>query len=91
MITRQMPGPWAAQAECRDTFGKHHFPRGPQHSPEYRQDVALAKAMCAVCTVRQECLDLAIANRETDGVWGGYLFPRGVKAHRRRLAQSAAD
>ena len=30
-----------------------------------------AKAVCAECPVRQDCLDHALAVREKDGVWGG--------------------
>lgn len=32
---------------------------------------AKAKAICATCTVRQPCLDYALANNERYGVWGG--------------------
>lgn len=30
-----------------------------------------ALAVCAECTVREECLDFALRNREESGVWGG--------------------
>lgn len=50
-----------------------------------------AVTLCAVCPVRQECLDVALGEGETDGVWGG-LSPQerrslqlerlaGVRAH----------
>ena len=32
---------------------------------------ARAKAICARCPVRQECLDLAISNSEQHGIWAG--------------------
>ncbi len=32
---------------------------------------AEAKAICAGCAVRRECLDYAIAIREAHGIWGG--------------------
>ena len=35
------------------------------------QDLRPAKALCARCLVRQECLDYAVANDITEGVWGG--------------------
>lgn len=37
--------------------------------------IAKAKAICAECSVRNECLIAAIDNREEHGVWGG-LTPR---------------
>jgi WhiB family redox-sensing transcriptional regulator len=30
-----------------------------------------AKQICAVCEVRRECLDYALAAREVYGIWGG--------------------
>lgn len=46
-----------------------------------------AKAICAACPVRAECLDDAIDNREAFGVRGG-MSPkeRRVEARRRRQA-----
>ena len=32
---------------------------------------AQAKAICARCRVRPECLRFALATREAHGVWGG--------------------
>ena len=30
-----------------------------------------AKAICADCSVRRECLDYALSIREPHGIWGG--------------------
>jgi WhiB family transcriptional regulator, redox-sensing transcriptional regulator len=30
-----------------------------------------ARAICSVCSVRQECLEYALADPEISGVWGG--------------------
>jgi WhiB family redox-sensing transcriptional regulator len=38
-----------------------------------------AKAICATCTVRDECLETALVNVEKHGVWGG-------KTERERMA-----
>jgi WhiB family redox-sensing transcriptional regulator len=35
------------------------------------EDAARAKAICARCPVRDECLRWAIDNRQTYGIWGG--------------------
>jgi WhiB family redox-sensing transcriptional regulator len=51
---------------------------------EQLDDINRAKAFCAGCTVRLECLDAAIERREPVGVWGGELFVNGrVLAHKR--------
>jgi hypothetical protein len=35
------------------------------------KDFDAAKALCAECPVRKQCLQLALDNKETHGVWGG--------------------
>ena len=40
-------------------------------------NVARAKAMCSVCTVRQLCLTTALQRQEAYGVWGGELIVDG--------------
>ena len=48
-----------------------------------------AKAICASCPVRDECLDTAMANREEHGVWGGLdETERRTLRNRRRKAGS---
>ncbi|HZJ07564.1 MAG TPA: WhiB family transcriptional regulator [Nocardioidaceae bacterium] len=47
-------------------------------------DVELAKAMCATCPVRSECLSGALERREPWGVWGGELFLQGAVIPRKR-------
>jgi WhiB family redox-sensing transcriptional regulator len=43
-----------------------------------------AKALCAGCPVRAECLAGALARREPWGVWGGEIFERGAVIPRKR-------
>ena len=50
--------------ECRGAEPELFFP-GPGESADQ------AKAICASCPVRAECLALARANEERFGVWGG--------------------
>ena len=42
-----------------------------------------AKAICAVCPVRELCLEYALTAREKEGVWGG----RTEKERRRLIRQ----
>ncbi|MEI2821002.1 MAG: WhiB family transcriptional regulator [Marmoricola sp.] len=47
-------------------------------------DVEIAKANCAPCPVRAECLAGAQDRREPWGVWGGELFMQGAVIARKR-------
>jgi WhiB family redox-sensing transcriptional regulator len=49
----------------------------------WRDRVGVAKALCAECPLREQCLKWAIDNGEVFGVWGGYT-PR----ERRRLRRN---
>ncbi len=62
------PAPFAARwrelAACRGFDLDLFFPeRGESAEP--------ARQVCARCPVRQPCLDFAVSNRITHGVWGG--------------------
>jgi WhiB family redox-sensing transcriptional regulator len=46
------------------------------------EDAEEAKAVCASCTVRQACLEYALAAREREGVWGGL-----TERERRRIVR----
>jgi WhiB family redox-sensing transcriptional regulator len=55
---------WRKLAACRGTDLEVFFPeRGESAEP--------ARQVCAACPVRQPCLDYAITNRITHGIWGG--------------------
>lgn len=70
--------PWQYRAACE---GKPRlFFVADANAPADDPIWAEAKAICAGCPVRLDCLDYAMRNRETDGVWGG-LDP----AQRRKL------
>ena len=56
---------WMTRAACRGCDPDLFFPeRGEGHGRE-------ARAVCAGCPVRDECLDYAIALGERLGIWGG--------------------
>jgi WhiB family redox-sensing transcriptional regulator len=60
---------WWSRAACRSADPELFFPvsaAGPS-----RAETAAAKAVCAGCEVRRECLDFALATRQPYGVWGG--------------------
>ncbi len=50
-----------------------------------KADYSAAKAVCAVCLVRQECLEYALVDKDLTGCWGG-TDDRERRAMRRRRA-----
>lgn len=81
---------WLADAACRGATTAVFFPTSAS-------GVGTATAVCAVCPVREECLEYAIATRQPDGVWGGLtgderrrLLRRRQKAARKQRAAHAA-
>lgn len=55
---------WMERAACKSDPDR-------QFPPWNAEAIAAAKAVCAGCSVRRECLQLALATRESEGVWGG--------------------
>ncbi|WP_326672780.1 WhiB family transcriptional regulator [Streptomyces canus] len=60
---------WLRRAACVGEDPELFFPVGTQ-GPALR-DIAAAKRVCARCPVTIECLDLALRDGQTSGVWGG--------------------
>jgi WhiB family redox-sensing transcriptional regulator len=60
---------WWQAAACRTADPDIFFPVSA-HGPG-REDTARAKAVCARCPVRRQCLQFALATHQVHGVWGG--------------------
>jgi WhiB family redox-sensing transcriptional regulator len=75
---------WHQDAECVHYTGRVDF------FPARGESVREAKAVCAVCTVREECLDFALRLKVAHGVWGGLSERerRSVRRDRRRASLS---
>ena len=64
------PWDWHEDAACRK-YGRGtdaFFSKGVEA-------IRRGKVICSVCTVREECLDFALRNKEPDGIWGGLTAP----------------
>ena len=63
---------WQLRAACRGPESAVFFPPA---SSERREDREMretkAKAICAECHVRTDCLEYALTIREPHGIWGG--------------------
>lgn len=81
--------PIASVAPTTDLIGSTSL---PCQEPDVRDlwfaergdDVERAKALCADCPLRVECLAGAVSRREPWGVWGGEVFVDGVVVARKR-------
>ena len=67
---------WMRRAACADLDPDIFFPR--------RGSGVAAKAICARCRVRLQCLHHSLANDEQQGIWGG-LTEHERRAYVRRL------
>lgn len=72
---------WHLKAACRGPESDLFFPPPiPERREEREAREERAKAICAQCAVRTECLDFALRVREPHGIWGGL-----TESERRRL------
>jgi len=71
---------WRSLAACRDSDPELFFPAvGDQDIGR----IAAAKAVCATCPVREECLTYAVELNQSEGIWGGHT-PTERRSFRRR-------
>jgi WhiB family transcriptional regulator, redox-sensing transcriptional regulator len=68
-MTAAAMGSWWERAACQRADPELFFPISGSGSAV--TDVARAKAICARCAVRQNCLDYAVGTGQVHGVWGG--------------------
>ena len=66
---------WHRDAACRAQGTKQWF-TGAEETLER------AMAVCRGCPVRQECYDVAMADRDLDGTWGGFTAKERRELHR---------
>jgi WhiB family transcriptional regulator, redox-sensing transcriptional regulator len=65
------------EAACEGADSSVFFPVSDTFAGE-------AKAICATCPVAEQCLEYAIATRQSDGVWGGMTAIERHRLLRRR-------
>jgi WhiB family transcriptional regulator, redox-sensing transcriptional regulator len=79
---------WRQRAACRDEDPELFFPVS-EMGPGARQ-VARAKAVCARCPVRSECLEYALDNALDHGIFGGTTETERRTLRRARTVRRAA-
>ena len=77
---------WIAGAACIGEDSELFFPVGS--TPPALEQVDRAKAICAACGVRPECLEWSLVTCQDAGVWGGLDEEkrRQIRRGRRRAA-----
>jgi WhiB family redox-sensing transcriptional regulator len=85
---------WMSSAACHSADPELFFPISD--CGRSQDQVAQAKAVCASCQVRRECLSFALRTRQAHGIWGGMTeqerYPAAqpggaLREHRAQLAQ----
>jgi WhiB family redox-sensing transcriptional regulator len=61
-----IPEPWIDDALCAQTGGDDYFPARDDGAATRR-----AVKVCLRCEVTEQCLEYALRNNETRGIWGG--------------------
>lgn len=81
---------WMSRSACRHTDPELFFPAAPGTGAPGRAEEA--KAVCARCPVRADCLAYALSTRQAYGVWGGATEDeRRVMLRRNRSVSPHAD
>lgn len=85
------PDDWRPRALCRDSDTNVFFPVGV--TGEAIDLIDAAKAVCAACPVRAECLEFALVTNQQYGVWGGASEEErlALRRERRRAARQQAS
>lgn len=75
---------WMAKAACKDAASfEQSYDR---FFPEDSKNLGPAHQLCHRCPVRPQCLDLAIANKEQEGIWAGMSWRQRNNERKRRDA-----
>jgi WhiB family redox-sensing transcriptional regulator len=78
---------WQRRAACRNLDSSMFFHPDGERGSRRQQREDRAKAVCAACPVRAECLEHSLRVQEPYGVWGG-LSETERPQLRQTLAQS---
>ena len=78
---------WRSAAACRSADPELFFPISA--SGPAREQAAEAKAICAICRVRRECLTFALRTGQHHGIWGGTTEDERAASRRRTASEQA--
>ena len=76
---------WRLRGACRGLDPEIFYA-----ASEEDDGVERAKQVCSTCVVQQQCLEFALANRESEGIWGGATEKERRRILRQRRKTAAA-
>lgn len=82
---------WQERAACRGMDLVLFFGTGREGAAARERREKKAKAVCAGCPVRTECLDTAIGRPDKYGIWGGLSEDERATERRRRQQRARLD
>jgi WhiB family transcriptional regulator, redox-sensing transcriptional regulator len=88
MTATESAANWRSLAACLSADPDLFFPISSTGLAE--RQIARAKAICAGCPVRGECLEFAVTHDQVHGIWGGTTPEDRQRDRRRRRRRSAA-
>jgi WhiB family redox-sensing transcriptional regulator len=77
---------WQDQAACRGAGWKPFFTEDIEHAPKDKESALEGVRFCAVCPVRNQCLQYALNHEPDVGIWGGMTGLERQEERARRLA-----
>jgi WhiB family transcriptional regulator, redox-sensing transcriptional regulator len=75
---------WQDRAACAGMDAQLFFGPDGERGQEREIREAKAKAICALCPVRAQCLDYALKNSIKQGIWGGLNYEERARERRHR-------
>jgi WhiB family redox-sensing transcriptional regulator len=85
LVDQDLAPAWQQDAECVHHAGRVDF------FPARGESVRDAKAVCASCPVREQCLDFALRLKVAHGVWGGLSERERRSLRRERNRAETSD
>jgi len=79
---------WRSAAACLSADPELFFPLSD--SGKSAEQAARAKAICAGCPVRADCLAFAVRTAQADGIWGGMTAGERTVTRRGLLSGESA-
>jgi WhiB family transcriptional regulator, redox-sensing transcriptional regulator len=81
---------WQARAACAGMDPQLFFAPDGERPQQREIREAKAKAVCALCPVRAQCLDYALRTSIKHGIWGGLNRDERARERRRRARRPRA-